>query len=232
MKGEFVNETDLKLQINSLHEIANLNATAKATPAEAIQDKLSDYVYLYFADLPGPDKQADRRHSHLWRFAKTIEKPPGQKDPNFRCLACGAPFRNCTISKMRDHLDTRTSGRTCPKLTRNMQLRFKEGEIQKGKTGPKHHGPDERSTQSRHAKVGKTGKQNIAIQDNPPAAEEGPENFLVAKLVEAIHASAVSLHIVSAGKPLEPKVEEKLRAARDLLGEVLVSDSAGAPPDA
>ncbi|CAD6259587.1 unnamed protein product [Miscanthus lutarioriparius] len=202
MKGEFVNETDLKLQINSLHKIAK------------------------------PDKQADRRHSHLWRFAKTIEKPPGQKDPNFRCLACGAPFRNCTISKMRDHLDTRTSGRTCPKLTRNMQLRFKEGEIQKGKTGPKHHGPDERSTQSRHAKVGKTGKQNIAIQDNPPAAEEGPENFLVAKLVEAIHASAVSLHIVSAGKPLEPKVEEKLRAARDLLGEVLVSDSAGAPPDA
>lgn len=48
---------------------------------------------------------------------------------------------------------------------------------------------------------------------------------------------------MSAGKPLEPKVEEKLRAARDLLGEVLVSDSAadeeestsgsaGAPPDA
>jgi len=92
-----------------------------------------------------------------------------------------------------------------------MQLRFKEGEIQKGKTGPKRHGeggtcfftdiitsllkiesviifytclgPDERSTQSRHAKVGKTGKQNIAIQDNPPAAEGGPENFLVAKLV-------------------------------------------------
>jgi len=86
-----------------------------------------------------PDKQADR-HSHLWRFAKTIEKPPGQKDPSFRCLACGATFRNCTISKMRDHLDTRTSRRTCPKLTSNMQLRFKEGEIQKGKTGPKRHG--------------------------------------------------------------------------------------------
>jgi hypothetical protein len=71
-----------------------------------------------------------------------IKKPHGQKDPSFRCLACGVTFRNCTISKMRDHLDIRTSGRTCSKLTRNLQLRFKEGERerQKGMTGPKRHG--------------------------------------------------------------------------------------------
>ncbi|KXG27119.1 uncharacterized protein LOC110436590 [Sorghum bicolor] len=245
VEGAFINRSDLKLQINRLHKIANAKAKAKATPVKAIQDRLSDYIYLYFADFYGPEKQAGC-HSHLWRFAKMIGKPPGQEDPSFRCLACRTTFRNCPISKMRDHLDTRTSGGTCPKLTIYMQVCFNEGETQKGNTVPKHHGSDGRSTPSRHAKVGKTGKQNIAIQDKLPAAEGRPENFLVTKLVEAIHATAWGLHMVSAGKPLEPKVEEKLRAARDLLGEVLVSDSAdddeeeeeftsgstGAPPDA
>jgi hypothetical protein len=69
-----------------------------------------------------------------------IGKPPGQEDPSFRCLACRTTFRNCPISKMRDHLDTRTSGGTCPKLTIYMQVCFNEGETQKGNTVPKHHG--------------------------------------------------------------------------------------------
>lgn len=43
--------------------------------------------------------------------------------------------------------------------------------------------------------------------------------------VDAVHASAESLHMASAGKPLEPEVEERLKAARNLLGEVLSQKS-------
>jgi hypothetical protein len=43
--------------------------------------------------------------------------------------------------------------------------------------------------------------------------------------VDAVHANAESLHIASAYIPLAPEVEARLRAARDLLGEVLSQKS-------
>ncbi|CAO2192110.1 unnamed protein product [Urochloa humidicola] len=134
-------------------------------------ERVDYYLRLYFPEIVGHDSQPGRTQCHLWQFViKVPNSKPDQSNPSFRCLACGSLFKNCTISKYRDHMTEDKKGKKkkkgkfpmCKFITMEMKLRYSLGERDLPDPKPAHG-----NANARHP------EQALRIEGPAPAMHEG-----------------------------------------------------------